>query len=460
MTVWKGISNCYALLFFSARPAIGRLQLRRRLTPRKRRVPDVLVPLAVLCCFVFADCSSPRSFEADEGTGPSIRVCISERRPTQILTVRRQTVLETAGTKAILSDSVSIFLSVEPGPRLLMRIGAGRTVPIDGPCRFYSSLRGETFTFGGHAYSDTLLVLRDGAGITLINSLPLETYVRNVVPNEIGSRRPAKDLEAVKAQAVLARTYGLAKIRVPLARAYDVYADARDQVFTGMDPADPVASEAVARTEGEVLEYEGRLAECYYHAACGGATEAVSLVWRRPQSKPYLAGMRDGASGSEYCRIAPSWRWSEDYTRAELERMLMESVGLSVDSLGAAFDTARSFSLLDIQIVRRMPSGRVAQLKLLLGEPARPLTVMLEADRIRWAIRQKTNGQILRSTLFDLRIERDGQRWIRRVTVNGGGSGHGIGMCQWGAIGRARKGHTMRQILRAYFPGTELARRY
>ena len=90
----------------------------------------------------------------------------------------------------------------------------------------------------------------------------------------------------------------LYEVITPLARLFDVYDDTRDLVFGGIAERDELTSRAVERTAGQVLAYEGKLAECYYHSTCGGNTEASSLVWQRPQSKPYLIGSKDRGADS------------------------------------------------------------------------------------------------------------------------------------------------------------------
>jgi stage II sporulation protein D len=417
------------------------------------------VTVCAFSALCLSDCTAPGAFENSGADRPGIRVCLADQRQTETFRISRQTIFETRRAKAVVSDSATVFINVDSKGSLLVRVGSGNPVTVEGACRFYSSVRGGRFAYTGRNYSDTLLIVADGPRVVMVNLLPLENYLRGVVPNEIGRNRTAQEMEAVKAQAILARTYALAKVRLPLTRLYDVQADTRDQVFTGAEERGSVTADAVDATAGEVLEYDGRLAECYFHSTCGGMTEAVSRVWQRPQSKPYLVGASDGKSGREWCRISPSFRWHEEYTRQSFESILREYLGTAVDTMERAA-LPDSWSLLDIKIQRRMPSGRVATLKLVLGNHARSQALLVEADKIRWAIRRAGDMSVLRSTLFDLTLERDEQRWIQRLRLEGAGSGHGVGMCQWGAIGRARNGHSARRILQAYFPGTDIARRY
>jgi stage II sporulation protein D len=93
-----------------------------------------------------------------------------------------------------------------------------------------------------------------------------------------------------------------------------------------------------------------------------------------------------------------------------------------------------------------------------MGNRLQQRSYYVHGDRVRYALRRPGSDQPLRSALFDIRIERDAARWITQGRIDGGGSGHGVGLCQWGAIGKARDGHSAREILQEYFPGTELRR--
>ena len=124
------------------------------------------------------------------------------------------------------------------------------------------------------------------------------------------------------------------------------------------------------------------------------------------------------------------------------------------DAIRAEDLPQKDWHLLDLNIIKRMPSGRVATMQVVMGNRARQRAYYLHGDNIRLALRRQSDGRPLRSALIDVHIDRDRSRWITRVRIDGGGAGHGVGMCQWGAIGRAREGLTAAEILTAYFPGT------
>ncbi len=419
--------------------------------------PALLFTFAVLFLSLSAlpGCTSiPGS--GSQAVSPRVRVCLGERLPGVHVFVQGNAVLESAQGRIALPDSALYKCEVLPGGGLRFSAEGKKPAEVRGIARCYYRTVSKRFGFKGRVYSDTLLFLGDGNGITVVNSLPMERYLENVVANEIGVKRKEQDIEAVKAQAIIARTYTILRIDLPLKRAFDVYDDTRDQVFTGMMGRSRLISRGVAETSGMVLMDGEKYAECYYHAACGGRTEAVDQVWLNHAPKPYLEGADDNGPKEEYCAIAPSFRWVEDYSRQELESILKTYLPAVLKKQKMKELSEGKVSLVDIKVAARSASGRVKTLKIFLGQPSKYNVYELQADNIRWALRRKDGNQLLRSTLFDLDVERDVRKWISRIRLNGAGNGHGIGMCQWGAIGRSRHGMSAGSILTAYFPGARI----
>jgi stage II sporulation protein D len=421
-----------------------------------------ILPLLVNLCLslLLESCGTGDAIDVNREGEPMIRVCIAQRSGEVELFSGGDFVIESLSRRERIADSTRIVVSASSKGAINVRAGTQRIDEAGGNIRMYSSAATHRFEFENKRYHDTITIAGDGASLHIINALPMEEYLRCVVPNEIGKNRGEDEFEAVKAQAILARTYAMQKIALPLRRLFDVYSDTRDQVYNGSADRAAITDRAVAATRGRVLQFDGKPAECYFHSTCGGRTEAVSLVWKRPQSKPYLAGIADSHGGGDYCRISPSYRWTESYTRRELEPILRVWLASAVETFRASDFPESGWYLLDVRILKRMPSGRVATLKIVIGNRTEKKTITVEADDIRRALRRPDGSGILRSTLFDLTIDRDENRWIRSVRIDGGGSGHGIGLCQWGAIARARKGWSAAAILNAYFPGTEIDRLY
>jgi stage II sporulation protein D len=300
----------------------------------------------------------------------------------------------------------------------------------------------------GRGYRGSVVILRGGTGITVINRVGLESYLLGVVSAEMGRRAPAEQA-ALRAQAVVSRTYALRNLGRWKAQGFDLAATVAAQVYSGQGAETPEGRAAVGDTRGWVLTYEGTPIEAFFYSTCGGRTADGFEVFRGAR-RPYLRSVRDQAdNGSVYCSISPRYRWHEEWTgealRSMLERNLPTAAGRrSVD--------AREVS--NVRVTRRSSSGRVDQLAIGLGE--REITI--DGPAIRQVMRLNS-GEPLRSTAFDLVATVAGRR-VTHLTVDGMGSGHGVGFCQWGAVGRARAGQGYEQILAAYFPGTRLERRY
>jgi stage II sporulation protein D len=300
----------------------------------------------------------------------------------------------------------------------------------------------------GRRYRGLLEVLPGNGGLTLVNRLGVEAYLLGVVSAEMG-RRSGNEEAALEAQAVVSRTYALRNLGRWKALGFDLTASVNDQVYGGLEGETPEARLAVADTRGQVVTYNGGLIEAFFYSTCGGRTADGAEVFRGA-ARPYLRSIRDwGEHGLVYCSISPRYRWHEEWTSeallATLRRNLPPVVGVRSE------EVAR---VTDVRVARRTLSGRVDQLAIGLGGP----DIRVDGLSIRKVLRP-ASGELLRSNAFNLTATGAG-RLVTHLTVDGMGSGHGVGFCQWGAVGRARVGQGFQQILAAYFPGTRVDRRY
>lgn len=283
-----------------------------------------------------------------------------------------------------------------------------------------------------------------GSGrLSAINELPLEDYLLGVVPLEIGPRGP-DELAAVEAQAIAARTYAVAQLGGQGDAGFDLFGTVDDQAYGGIAAERDESSLAVHRTTGKILLFDGRPIRAYYHSTCGGRTAAIEEVMDR-EPAPYLQAVSDQApDGTDYCAASPRYRWTAAWSAAELDSIarpgLAAVFGVAPQALGAVER---------LEIVERTPSGRVRDLA--FQGPGLDLVVSrLEIRRVL-----PFEERILNSTYFAITHGDDGL-----VELNGRGYGHGAGMCQWGAIGRARAGQSHSQILETYYPGAILVTAY
>ncbi|HEY6572766.1 MAG TPA: SpoIID/LytB domain-containing protein, partial [Candidatus Eisenbacteria bacterium] len=287
----------------------------------------------------------------------------------------------------------------------------------------------------------------NGEGLSLVNEVELESYLRGVLPSEIGNP-PAAEYEAVKAQAVAARSYTLSYIGRRAELGFDLWATTEDQVYEGTKRENEQSDRALHETRGEVALADGLPVRALYSSTCGGRTSNVEDVWPWPWTS-YLRSVRDaGKDDSSYCARSGHYRWKESWSVAEF----LELVRTYAPAEGAS-PTPLSGTLLDARVRSRSRCGRVAELVI---ETTAGETV-LRGDRIRWVLRRPGGKAILRSSFLKIGVARDAEGRPERVVVSGAGNGHGIGLCQTGAMGMAKAGKGYREILKHYYKGAGFA---
>ena len=326
--------------------------------------------------------------------------------------------------------------------------GAGVAVNTVSEARVVPADSTATVRVNGRLYRGTLALLRDRTGLTVVNQLGLEAYLLGVISGEMGRREPG-DREALRAQAVVSRTYAVRNLGRWRADGFDLQPTVADQVYGGVGAETAEARDAVSETRGQIVAWGGQPIDAFFFSTCGGRTADGVEVFRGAD-RPYLRSVPDiDPGGTAYCSISPRFRWREEWTgealRTVLRRSLPEVLGVSA---------GRVDDLRDVRIAARTPSGRVGQLTITVADTE----IQVDGPRVRRVLRT-TAGDILRSNAFTLSVSRSGRQLVRLV-ADGGGNGHGVGFCQWGAVGRARMGQDYRQILAAYYPGTELERLY
>lgn len=303
-------------------------------------------------------------------------------------------------------------------------------------------------TFNGRRYRGELLLVPGDSGIVVVNRVRMDEYLRGVVPLEIGTKAFG-DSAAVQAQAITARSFAFSRLGgASAARPYDLTAGVRDQIYGGADVETPVASAAVISTRGLVLMYGGRVVNAPYHSTCGGTTAEASEIWRS-SGEPFLRRVSDQIPGTSrsYCDISPRFRWTRTLEGRTLQAALVKYLATYTAVPGGAPGVPQA-----VAIDGRTASGRVAALKIATDRG----NYVLRGNDIRYVLRAP-DSEILNSTSFSIETSPDRNGSLSKLTLRGSGYGHGVGMCQWGAIGRARAGQDVRTILRTYYPGTTVA---
>jgi stage II sporulation protein D len=292
-----------------------------------------------------------------------------------------------------------------------------------------------TFRLDGRRYRGTLIVRRRATKLELVNELDLETYVAGVIGNEVG---PNAEPATYRAQAVTARTYAYIRLQRPGARerAYHLFDDSRSQVYTGIDPprvyriSFPDMVRFTRDTRGVVLTWQGRPFAAYYASTCGGhTTDAATSALDPGHAVDLLRGVP-----CAHCTTSRYFEWSKTVKPADLIAGLKRA-GRPI-----------SAPVRGIEVTRRGRGGWAAEVAIRYGPK----------DAVR-----RVPGTVFRTAA---RLRSHNVRAIQAIragwVVRGRGWGHGVGMCQWGAIEMGRKGATETEILRYYFPGVAFTKVY
>lgn len=273
----------------------------------------------------------------------------------------------------------------------------------------------------------------EGGKLT-IRTVPLERYVEATILSEFAP--PAGDAETVErmleVQAVIGRTYAIAHLGRHAPEGYDLCDRTHCQLFqpgrlTSSRWA-PQAADAVRRTEAEVLWFDGAAALAVFHADCGGRTSAAADVWGGT-IRPYLVSRTDDGPAVD---AHASWRY--ETSRAAVQEALN---GDPRTRVGSRLD--------GIEVLERDEAGRAVQVALHGAEQR-----LVRGDALREVLARAFGARSIRSTWFDVRREQG------QMVFEGRGFGHGVGLCQAGALARIRAGAKLSGVLQRYFPGTKL----
>jgi len=320
--------------------------------------------------------------------------------------------------------------------------------------------------FEDRRYKGELYIVVDPSGaLAAVNVLGVEAMLESVVPSEMFAGSPS---EALKAQAIAARNHLLAKLgRRHHDDPFHICADQHCQVYGGLGYEDPRTTEAVRATYGEVLFHSGVLVESVYSSSCGGYTEDNDAVWgdvpnpalrarpdfdvaTHPELSPFAGGISNANVGAWLMAKPETYCAKASRARADRQRWTRSFRGAELDTL-LERDHAALGHLRDLVVEERGPGGRVVSLQLVGSKSSESIVHELP-------IRQLFGN--LNSGAFVVELERAASGDITLATFRGGGWGHGVGMCQIGAIGRAEAGHGYRQILAHYYNGATVQQLY
>lgn len=379
---------------------------------------------------------------------PSVRVLLHSGLNNITLSSDDNIIIETNGMRG-KSPSYAVWKIRYEAGVLSAHMGNKYVKNIGDYVSFFPEHPWGTIYFEGRGYKGKIefRILNDK--MIVIDNIPIESYLKGVVPYEIGNLSIDK-IEAVKAQAVAARTYVIRKLENSRNKYYDVYSDIRDQVYKGVMENSNVVDMACYATRGIILTYKNRPIDAKYSSTCGGVTADARELWTNKKI-PYLTPVIDAKSflifkGKTFCSASRYSNWTINYSKEELFKILKKNLqkltGKSENDIG---------DIKSVVITKRGPSRRVIEMIVYSGAGE----FRIEKNNVRMLLKNDTEpSKSLPSTLFTMETQGN------KIKIIGKGYGHGAGMCQYGAMGMAEKGYNYKDILKHYYRGVHLEKVY
>ncbi len=297
--------------------------------------------------------------------------------------------------------------------RVLLAEGKNSKIPNKGErIERFGNAKGDVL-LSGLKYSGVIEVWKGENGLYIVNEVPLEDYIKGVVAGEVGS---SWDIEALKAQAVAARTYAVYQKLNNGEMPYHLTSSVLHQVYKGGNVSEGI-SKAVNDTRGEILTFEGKPILAFYHSTSGGMTEDPAEVFGK--SYPYLKPVETT------CELSPYYMWEKRIVVSEIEK------------------ASNIIGIKNILIDELTVSNRARNLKI--------ITDSGQHSVVAKDLRKNLGWDKLPSTMIT-NISKDENIFI----FEGKGYGHGVGMCQWTALDMAKKGMNYKEILSKFYPGATI----
>ncbi len=396
----------------------------------KKRIERILTTVLLAMLLVYG-CTKKALYNTNKQGVPIVRILIAENDTTLTLFSQETITVKSSNDQFKIQQIDSFRLTVNDNFHFPLLCKSKANSPI---------------FVNGIGYHGKIKVYRDPY-LKIINFIDMETYLKGVVPHEIGTRTMA-ELEAVKAQAVAARTYAFKHLNLEKRPTFDLVSTVYDQVYKGIQYRYSIADSAVNETYGEIITYRGKPIEAKYSSTCGGRTSDATDNWG-DETVPYLLSIKDRPNISfhednAFCSISPLFKWQKKYSKEEFHNLLRKNLILNSDDPVIC----RSSTIKTFHLARNPRSKRVTKL---IVETETDKLILSGLD-IRKTL--KENNKILLSNYFYIETHNDS------IIIFGRGAGHGCGMCQWGAIGMAQKGYSYNEILKHYYRGTNVKRKY
>jgi len=375
--------------------------------------------IILLIVFSLLSITISKAYSATIFIPDKIRVALLDDASDMILSVRGPYRIETIQTNELIDKGNTSFnVHITPSNNGItfgkkeFKIYAINIIPEHEPAIY----------LGKRLYKGSLQIVRTSKGkLRAINILNLEDYLKGVLYHEVSHRWP---MEAIKAQAIVSRTFALYQAEQNKDKHYYLTSDVSSQVYGGVYAEKYRTNKAIQETKGKVLIYRKKILPAFFHATCGGRTEDVSMLWKL-NLKP-LKGIR-----CPYCANSPHFNWERKVKLTDIKEVLVKE-GHKVSDL-------KSISIKGID-----RSGRVKD-------------IIIKANNKKLVLSAKDFRRIIGSTLiksrnFEVQIKGEYAYFV------GKGWGHGVGMCQWGAFTMAKKREKADDILKFYYPGARISR--
>jgi len=383
----------------------------------------ILVPLIL---FALAGCVNRYAIERWDSE-PVIKVLVAENVPSVTIEANGNHTLSTAASSTPVLGPGSWSITGASGLSVMLNGTQHLTNP--GLPLKVAPDEHALLKLNGQPYRGWLAVTPGtSSGFNVVNLVPLEQYLYGVVPREIGNGSP-DIMAAIEAQAICARSYAISHFGAHRAQGFDIYSDTRSQAYSGMSRETPLCTQAVDATRGLVAFSGDRLLDARYHSTCGGRTANSEDVWSSAVS--YLQSIKDKPLfGRPYCSNSPHYEWKKLVSKREFYAT----------------------------IARMIPAGaKIRSWSLEINPKSKRVVKMtVNSDKGTYEIKGSSLRSAfgLKSTWFKIKERGDA------LLFEGHGWGHGVGMCQYGAMQMARRGKSARRIIKHYYQGAWVGRLY
>ena len=418
-------------------PITGLGCLAFRFLPKSFHGPSLIVSLIFVFSMLLVGCGGKKrppppvlvSVVVPSPSKAAIRKKETVRKPERLPRVR---ILLKENFRSILVEGSKL------GPEVVAHVD-GRKIRLTGtwkePLKVGSGFRlepsqGHLLRLDGLPYRGILeIFINPLRQLVVVNDVDVEEYLKGVVANEL-SPTLFPQVEAIKAQSVAARTFAISNLGQHASRGFDLYGDERSQFYRGERSETALSNRVIEQTRGVLATYRNEPIVAFYSSTCGGVTENYQTVFKGTEI-PYLRG---GVKCPD--QSSPYRSWNHRISVSDVQNNLSRLV--------------RVGRLMKLVTLRKSRAGRIVEMQFVGNKGAE----VVRRSSIRRALGLRSNW------ITNLNPHYDGLGYIIDIQVRGRGWGHGVGLCQMGSVELAKRGWSYQRILKHYYPGTELSRRW